>query len=65
MGRKNTKLDFASIVGAGENPKGFISQTANGTGKDKGSGWNKGWDYECPQVPAEGAWNNGGNRTAE
>ena len=63
MARKKSALDFEGMIGKGENPKGFTAQTANGTSKAQGSGWNKGWNYEQPEVAPDGPWN--GNRTGE
>ena len=61
---KRKGMDFESLIGPGENPKGYVGQTANGTTRTGQPGWNKDrWDYECPQVPAEGAWH--GDRTGE
>lgn len=39
--------DLESIIGAGENAKGFTAQTANGTAHAMGTGWNRdqpNWD---------------------
>ena len=43
---KKGNVDFPKMVGAGENPNGFTSQTANGTVHDTGGGDNQGnWRY--------------------
>jgi hypothetical protein len=47
------KMRFSEMVQKGENPKGFTSYTPNGTSKEYGTGWNKGWDYERPQLPPD------------
>ena len=63
----NTKrkgLDFEAMLGKGEGPPNdVIAQTANGTARSRGAGWNKDQPYSWPMVPEEGAWN--GNRTGE
>lgn len=61
-----TSLNWEKAIQRGENPKGFTSQTANGTGHWKGTGWNKQYDYEMPQVKESAVWPDGrSNRTAE
>ena len=49
-------LDFPSLVARGENPKGFVARTPNGTAMDRGPGWNREPMWEMPQVPATGVW---------
>lgn len=64
---KPTKsLNFEKIIEAGQNPKGFTAQTANGTAKAGNcAGWNRDFPhYEWPEVPATGAWTQS-NRTGE
>ena len=51
--------------GEADTPDGFRSQTPNGTGLTKGPGWNRQGNYQMPEVPADGPWGNGGNRTGE
>ena len=46
-----TKIDFEKLIGFGENPKGFTSQTANGTAHWQGTGWNGCWDWQMPELP--------------
>jgi hypothetical protein len=65
MRTKGVKMDFEKLVADGENPRGFTSQTANGTAHWKGTGWNKdepNWDYGYNAVPmsanaAQAEWN--------
>ena len=45
------KLDFEKMIGEGENAKGFTAQTANGTARWHGTGWNKN---------GRGGWSAGG-----
>jgi len=60
------KLDFESLYAKGENPRGVTSQTPNGTAHWKGSGWNKGYDYEREQLPPDATRPSGrSNRTGE
>ena len=65
--RYNDKMKWESLIGEGENAKGFTSQTVNGTGHCYGSGWNQVTeDYEREQgkpTPVSPAGRN--NRTAE
>lgn len=58
--------DLESLYAFGENPKGFTSQTPNGTSHWNGTGWNQEYQWESPEAPAGGAWQPGrSNRTAE
>jgi len=62
------KLDFEKIIQKGENPKGFTSQTANGTAHWEGTGWNKDYfgNYNMPQVEPDATRPAGrSNRTGE
>ena len=43
-------FEFEKLIGKGENPKGFTAQTCNGTAKYQGTGWNKDFDWERPQL---------------
>ncbi len=65
--RRARSLDFEKIIGPGEHPNGFTSQTANGTAKCYGTGWNwQGPNWSMPEVPEHGAWQKpGSNRTGE
>jgi hypothetical protein len=65
MARKSTFLDLADIVAKGENPKGYVGQTANGSTRAPGPGWNWRPKYEKEEAPAEGPWGNDANRTGE
>jgi len=47
------KMNFEKLIQDGENPKGFTSQTANGTAHWRGTGWNKGSDYDMPELPPD------------
>ena len=63
---KRRKMDFEAMIQSGENPKGMIAQTANGTSKDVGTGWNCEYNYEMPQVEEHGPWQKPrSNRTGE
>lgn len=64
--RDRRNIKFEELVAPGENPRGFTSQTPNGTGKagNDASGWNKDSPREpWPMVPSTGPWS--GNRTGE
>lgn len=65
--KPDRKLKLAELIADGENPKGFIAQTPNGTAKDYGTGWNKQYDFgDSPQAEAGGAWQTpNSNRTGE
>lgn len=46
-----------TLVGRGENPRGPVTQTANGTALFPGTGWNKALDLgPRPEVEPGGAW---------
>jgi hypothetical protein len=65
-GTKGPLSNLSKLIGRGENPKGFTAQTANGTAKATGTGWNKGYDWERSEVEPGGAWQPGwSNRTGE
>lgn len=68
-GTKSPLSNLSRLYGRGENPKGFTAQTANGTAKDTGTGWNKNtfeMDWGRMEVEPGGAWQPGrSNRTAE
>lgn len=60
------KLDFEKLIGRGENPRGFTSQTANGTAHWRGTGFNKDYDFERMQVEPDATRPAGrSNRTGE
>jgi hypothetical protein len=65
--RRARSLDFEKIIGAGEHAGGFTSQTANGTGKFVGTGWNQQFDFgPMPEAPERGPWQKPhSNRTGE
>lgn len=62
-------IDWAGMVGAGENPNGFTAQTANGTQHDQGNGHNQwGWGNRANGKRWGGDnldWGKHGNRTGE
>lgn len=60
---KRRGMNFEGMLGKGENPRGYVGQTANGTTRTGQPGWNKDQPYEWPMVPAEGVWN--GDRSGE
>lgn len=64
--KKPKSLDFEGLIEAGQNPRGFTAQTANGTAKSGNSaGWNRQYDMgPMPEVEATGAWTQA-NRTGE
>lgn len=49
-------IDFPDLVAKGENPKGFVARTPNGTAKDVGPGWNRQFNWDMPQTEATGVW---------
>ena len=58
--------DLESLIADGENPKGFTAQTANGTAHWKGTGWNKEYQWEMPQLEPDATRPSGrANRTGE
>jgi len=60
------RMDFEKLIGFGENPKGFTSQTANGTAHWNGTGWNSQPNYDSSQIEPKPAWPAGrSNRTGE
>jgi hypothetical protein len=64
--QKLRKLQFTDQVQEGQNPNGFTAQTKNGTAHCYGTGWNKVWSYEMPQLPEGGPWQTpNSNRTGE
>lgn len=66
IGQPLRKMDFEKIIQDGENPKGFTSQTCNGTSHATGTGWNKAWDFEQSQLPPDRTRPAGrSNRTGE
>lgn len=59
-------MDWEKMIAPAENPKGFTSQTANGTAHATGTGWNKVFDYEMPQLSPDQTRPSGrNNRTGE
>lgn len=64
---KRKSLDFEAMIGKGENPEGFTSYNPNGTGKVMGTGWNRDYHFDKPQVsPPSPLWPGGRtNRTSE
>ena len=50
---KRRVMDFEKLIERGENPKGFTAQTANGTAHWRGTGWNKGWDWDLDREQLE------------
>lgn len=60
------KMNFEKLIKDGENPLGFTAQTANGTAHWKGTGWNKDFAWNCPQVePGPTRPEGRSNRTGE
>lgn len=62
------RMDFESIIqdGEGAGPGGFVVQTANGTGRWKGTGHNLDHMYSWPEVEPDATRPAGrSNRTAE
>lgn len=58
--------DLESLYDFGENPKGFTAQTANGTSKATGLGWNQEYTWEKPEATPGGPWKPGrSNRSGE
>lgn len=49
--------NLESLYEKGENPQGFLSQTANGTAHWRGTGWNRDEPgAPMPQVSERGPW---------
>jgi hypothetical protein len=60
-GHAQRNLDFESII-----PRGVVAQTANGTSRDTGTGWNRDEPWSSPQLAPGGPWRKGrSNRTGE
>ena len=61
------KMKFEDMIEFGENARGFTAQTANGTAKWAGTGWNqRAYDFEAEQIdPVPTASGPRTNRTAE
>lgn len=60
------KLDFEKLIGFGENPLGFTSQTNNGTAHWHGTGFNKVDNMDRPQLEPDRVRPAGrSNRTGE
>ena len=61
------KLDFEKAIAPAEAPGGFTAQTANGTARYEGTGWNRDYQWGTrPQVAPFGPWQPGNsNRTCE
>ena len=60
--------NLESLIAPGEldGVDGFQAQTANGTAHWKGTGWNKTFDWESPQLPPDATRPEGrSNRTGE
>ena len=65
---KKPKLDFEKLIEKGENPKGFTSQTVNGTAHWSGTGWNGSYwnEMSMPELPPGPTRPSGrSNRTGE
>lgn len=66
MRNRDRTMNLEGLIAKGENPKGFESQTANGTSHWKGTGWNDTWDWNRPQVAPDATRPAGrSNRTGE
>ena len=48
-------MDFEALIKDGEGPGtgGFSAQTANGTARWMGRGWNNSTPWEMPQLPTD------------
>ena len=67
QGPSMKNLNFVQAYAKGESGKGFTAQTANGTAKDQGTGWNRDepWSSDWT-APEGGPWKGGpSNRTGE
>ncbi len=51
--RRGPKMDFEALIEDRPGGRDFTAQTANGTAHWKGTGQNKTWDYEMPQLPPD------------
>ena len=67
--RKHGNMDFEKIIADGAlagAAGGFNAQTVNGTSEWKGTGWNKDFDWNMPQLEPDATRPAGrNNRTAE
>lgn len=62
--KKARMLDFEKMIDKGGDQ--FTAQTANGTAKWKGTGWNKDYDWQREQLPPDATRPEGrNNRTGE
>lgn len=62
--KKARMLDFEKMIDKGGDQ--FTAQTANGTAKWKGTGWNKDYDWQREQLPPDPTRPEGrNNRTGE
>ena len=67
QGPSMKNLNFVQAYAKGESGKGFTAQTANGTARDMGTGWNRDepWSSDWT-APEGGPWKGGpSNRTGE
>jgi hypothetical protein len=66
MATTGVKMDFEKLIKKGENPRGFTSQTANGTAHWKGTGVNRNYPYTMEPLPPDATHPEGrSNRTGE
>jgi hypothetical protein len=68
MKPKNRLSDLESLLAKGEmgGVDGFRSETANGSARWKGTGWNQQYNYSTPEAPEKPTWRGGrSNRTGE
>ena len=67
QGPSMKNLNFVQAYAKGESGKGFVSQTANGTARDMGTGHNRDDErWTWPQASEGGPWKGGpSNRTGE
>jgi hypothetical protein len=64
--RDRRKIDFEGMIQGGEHAGGLTSQTVNGTGHWKGTGWNKAGPYTSPELQPSATRPAGrSNRTSE
>jgi hypothetical protein len=63
---RNRRMDFEALIQDGENPQGMTAQTVNGTAHWQGTGWNKDYDWQQPQLEPDPTRPAGrSNRTGE
>ena len=59
-------MDFEALIGFGENPKGMSAETANGSARATGTGWNRDRPWTMDEIEPSEVWPAGpSNRSGE